>query len=216
MYVAVKGGERAIDAAHDWLARDRRGPPNQPALDTPQTRAPAYRLAFTDTEFLLREELRPVRLQLELLKPEMIMDERGVASTVVMFGGARIPAPEDAGRARTPTLAGLSHYYAEAERFSVVREYCGHGIGKVYHDEPQVLHYGRPGTLEELKAGMIFTIEPMINIGRPDVKLLDDGWTAVTRDRSLSAQFEHSIGITEDGCEIFTLSTRGLDQPPYA
>lgn len=86
--------------------------------DTPQTRAPAYRLAFTDTEFLLREELRPVRLQLELLKPQLVMDERGIKSTVVMFGGARIPAPANAGRARTPTLAGLSHYYAEAERFA--------------------------------------------------------------------------------------------------
>ncbi|WP_134726255.1 TIGR00730 family Rossman fold protein [Paracoccus luteus] len=86
--------------------------------DTPQTRAPSYRLAFMDTEFLLREELRPVRLQLELLKPQMVMDERGVVSTVVMFGGARIPAPQDAGRARTPTLAALSSYYAEAERFA--------------------------------------------------------------------------------------------------
>ncbi|WP_112873416.1 TIGR00730 family Rossman fold protein [Paracoccus endophyticus] len=86
--------------------------------DTPQTRAPSYRLAFVDTEFLLREELRPVRLQLELLKPQMIMDEHGVVSTVVMFGGARIPAPRDAGRARTPTLGALSRYYAEAERFA--------------------------------------------------------------------------------------------------
>lgn len=86
--------------------------------ETPQTRSPSYRLAFTDTEFLLREELRPVRLQLELLKPEMIMDERGVTSTVVMFGGARIPAPEHAGRARTPMLGALSSYYTEAERFA--------------------------------------------------------------------------------------------------
>ena len=86
--------------------------------DTPQTRAPAYRLAFTDTEFLLREELRPIRLQLELLKPQLVMDERGVKTTVVMFGGARIPAPEDAASARTPTLAALSRYYAEAERFA--------------------------------------------------------------------------------------------------
>ena len=86
--------------------------------DTPQTRAPAYRLAFTDTEFLLREELRPIRLQLELLKPQMIMDERGIKTTVVMFGGARIPSPEDAGTARTSTLAGLAHYYPEADRFA--------------------------------------------------------------------------------------------------
>eukprot|EP01035_Chromulina_nebulosa_P035544 gene35543-biopygen23248 len=93
---------------------------------------------------------------------------------------------------------------------------CGHGVGRLFHDAPEVVHIGRPGTGPELRPGMIFTIEPMINIGRPDVKLLDDGWTAVTRDRSLSAQFEHSIGITEDGCEIFTASPKGLDRPPYA
>ena len=89
--------------------------------------------------------------------------------------------------------------YAEKQRFSVVREYCGHGIGKVFHDEPQVLHYGRKGTGPELKPGMTFTIEPMINLGRPSVKVLSDGWTAVTRDRSLTAQYEHSVGVTEDG-----------------
>jgi len=92
-------------------------------------------------------------------------------------------------------------------------EFCGHGVGRVFHDSPEVVHAGRPGTGPELKPGMIFTVEPMINIGRPDVKVLDDGWTAVTRDRSLSAQFEHSIGITEDGCEIFTKSPGGLDRP---
>ena len=81
----------------------------------------------------------------------------------------------------------------------MVRDFCGHGVGRLFHDAPEVVHVGRPGTGPELKPGMIFTIEPMINIGKPDVKLLDDGWTAVTRDRSLSAQFEHSIGITEDG-----------------
>lgn len=105
--------------------------------------------------------------------------------------------------------------HAEKAGYSVVREFCGHGIGKIFHEEPQVLHYGRPGTLEELKAGMIFTVEPMINAGRPEVKILSDGWTTVTRDRSLSAQFEHQIGITEDGCEIFTLSPAGFTQPPY-
>jgi methionyl aminopeptidase len=105
--------------------------------------------------------------------------------------------------------------HAEAHRFGVVRDFCGHGLGQVFHDAPEVVHVGRPGTGPELRPGMFFTIEPMINIGRPDVKLLDDGWTAVTRDRSLSAQFEHSIGITEDGCEIFTRSPRGLDKPPY-
>jgi len=105
--------------------------------------------------------------------------------------------------------------HAESHRYGVVRDFCGHGVGKMFHDAPEVVHVGRPGTGPELKPGMIFTIEPMINIGRPDVKLLDDGWTAVTRDRSLSAQFEHSIGITEDGCEIFTGSPKGYDRPPY-
>ncbi len=106
--------------------------------------------------------------------------------------------------------------HAEAHRYSVVRDFCGHGVGRLFHDSPEVVHAGRPGTGPELKPGMFFTIEPMINIGRPDCKLLDDGWTAVTRDRSLSAQFEHSIGITEDGCEVFTKSPKGLDSPPYA
>ena len=106
--------------------------------------------------------------------------------------------------------------HAEAHRYGVVRDFCGHGLGRVFHDAPEVVHAARPGTGPELRPGMFFTIEPMINGGRPDVKLLDDGWTAVTRDRSLSAQFEHSIGITEDGCEIFTKSPAGLDKPPYA
>ena len=105
--------------------------------------------------------------------------------------------------------------HAEKHRYGVVRDFCGHGLGRVFHDSPEVVHLGRPGTGPELRPGMFFTIEPMINIGRADVKMLDDGWTAVTRDRSLSAQFEHSIGITEDGCEIFTQSSRGLHQPPY-
>ena len=105
--------------------------------------------------------------------------------------------------------------HAEKHRYGVVRDFCGHGLGQLFHDAPEVVHVGKPGTGPELKPGMIFTIEPMINTGRPDVKLLDDGWTAVTRDRSLSAQFEHSIGITEDGCEIFTLSPGGFDKPPY-
>ena len=116
-------------------------------------------------------------------------------------------------------LGDIGHaiqHHAERHRYGVVRDFVGHGVGRVYHDAPDVLHYGRPGTGPELRPGMIFTIEPMINAGRPDVKMLDDGWTAVTRDRSLSAQFEHSIGITEDGCEIFTASPAGLDRPPYA
>ncbi len=105
--------------------------------------------------------------------------------------------------------------YAESHRYGVVRDFCGHGLGRLFHDAPEVIHAGRPGTGPELKPGMFFTIEPMINLGKPSVKLLEDGWTAVTRDRSLSAQFEHSIGITEGGCEIFTESPKGLHSPPY-
>jgi methionyl aminopeptidase len=104
--------------------------------------------------------------------------------------------------------------YAESERCSVVRDFCGHGLGQLFHDEPNILHYGRKGDGVPLKPGMLFTIEPMINLGRPEVKILGDGWTAVTRDRSLSAQFEHTIGVTETGFEIFTLSPKGLDKPP--
>ncbi|WP_413993337.1 type I methionyl aminopeptidase [Labrys okinawensis] len=106
--------------------------------------------------------------------------------------------------------------FAEAERCSVVRDFCGHGLGRLFHDEPNILHYGRRGEGVVLKPGMFFTVEPMINLGRPDVKVLNDGWTAVTRDRSLSAQFEHSVGVTETGVEIFTLSPAKYDQPPYA
>jgi len=105
--------------------------------------------------------------------------------------------------------------YAEANRYGVVREFCGHGLGRLFHDAPEVIHAARAGTGPELRPGMFFTVEPMINLGKPPVKLLEDGWTAVTRDRSLSAQFEHSIGITETGCEIFTLSPKGLHKPPY-
>ena len=96
--------------------------------------------------------------------------------------------------------------HVEAEGFSVVQDFCGHGIGRHFHQEPNVLHYGKKGTGERLKAGMIFTIEPMINFGKYETKTLNDGWTAVTKDKSLSAQFEHTIGVTKDGYEIFTLS----------
>jgi len=106
--------------------------------------------------------------------------------------------------------------YAEAERCSVVRDFCGHGLGQLFHDEPNILHYGQRGEGVVLKPGMFFTIEPMINLGRPQVKILADGWTAVTRDRSLSAQFEHTIGVTETGVEIFTLSPKGLHRPVYS
>lgn len=103
--------------------------------------------------------------------------------------------------------------FVEPQRFSVVTDFCGHGLGRVFHDAPNVLHYGKRGQGEVLKPGMIFTIEPMINAGRPQSKTLSDGWTAVTRDRSLSAQFEHSVGVTETGVEVFTRSPAGLDKP---
>ncbi|HVB67822.1 MAG TPA: type I methionyl aminopeptidase [Acetobacteraceae bacterium] len=105
--------------------------------------------------------------------------------------------------------------FVEAHRFSVVRDFCGHGIGRQFHEPPNVLHYGNPGEGPVLRPGMFFTIEPMVNAGRPEVKVLDDGWTAVTRDRSLSAQFEHMVGVTPDGVEIFTLSPAGYTKPPY-
>ena len=103
--------------------------------------------------------------------------------------------------------------HAESNRCSVVRDFCGHGLGRVFHDSPNVLHYGKAGTGALLRPGMFFTIEPMVNLGRAGTKILADGWTAVTRDRTLSAQFEHSIGVTEDGCEVFTLSPAGLFHP---
>lgn len=115
----------------------------------------------------------------------------------------------------TGDIGAAIQTYAEGERCSVVRDFCGHGLGLLFHDAPNILHYGRTGEGIEFKPGMIFTIEPMINLGRPGVKVLSDGWTAVTRDRSLSAQFEHSIGVTETGCEIFTLSPAGFTMPPY-
>lgn len=105
--------------------------------------------------------------------------------------------------------------YVEAQRMSVVRDFCGHGLGQVFHSPPNVLHYGRPGTGPVLEEGMFFTIEPMVNLGRPETKVLSDDWTAVTRDKSLSAQFEHSIGVTADGFEIFTLSPTGRFHPTW-
>jgi methionyl aminopeptidase len=105
--------------------------------------------------------------------------------------------------------------HAESHRYSVVRDFCGHGLGQVFHDAPNIMHFGRPGVGQVLREGMFFTIEPMINAGRLDVKILGDGWTAVTKDRSLSAQFEHSLAVTAGGYEVFTLSPTGLDKPPY-
>ncbi|MBT3071254.1 type I methionyl aminopeptidase [Rhodomicrobium sp. Az07] len=105
--------------------------------------------------------------------------------------------------------------FAEAERCSVVRDFCGHGVGRVFHDKPNILHYGVAGEGVMLEEGMIFTVEPMINLGKPHVKMLSDGWTAVTRDRSLSAQFEHTVGVTATGVEVFTYSPKGYHQPPF-
>ena len=105
--------------------------------------------------------------------------------------------------------------YVEAKGFSVVRDFCGHGISNTFHEEPNILHYGKKNTGKELIPGMTFTIEPIINAGKYDSKLLNDGWTAVTKDKSLSAQFEHTLGITENGYEIFTESVKGYTRPPY-
>ena len=117
--------------------------------------------------------------------------------------------------ATTGDIGAAIQTYAENQRCSVVRDFCGHGLGRVFHDRPNLLHYGEPGEGLQLKPGMLFTIEPMINLGKPHVKILSDGWTAVTRDRSLSAQFEHTVGVTETGCDVFTVSPQGLDRPPY-
>jgi methionyl aminopeptidase len=117
------------------------------------------------------------------------------------------------------TLGDVGHAIqrvAEAARFSVVRDFVGHGVGLNFHEAPEVRHFGRPGEGMTLRPGMIFTIEPMINAGRYEVKILSDGWTTVTKDREPSAQFEHTVGVTEDGVEVFTLSPAGLHRPPYA
>lgn len=113
----------------------------------------------------------------------------------------------------TGDIGAAIQTYAESERTSVVRDFVGHGLGQLFHDEPNIMHFGTPGSGPELKPGMIFTIEPMINLGRPHVKILNDGWTAVTRDRTLSAQCEHSLGITQTGNEIFTLSPSDIFNP---
>ena len=118
--------------------------------------------------------------------------------------------------ATTGDIGHAIQTYAEKHRYSVVRDFCGHGLGRVFHAQPNIMHYGEPGRGIRLKEGMFFTIEPMINAGKYDVKILADGWTAVTKDRSLSAQFEHSLAVTKDGYEVFTQSPKGLDCPPYA
>jgi methionyl aminopeptidase len=118
-----------------------------------------------------------------------------------MWRGIRVVRPG----ARLGDIGHAIQEWVESQGHSVVREYCGHGIGRIYHEDPQVLHYGKPGTGTELKPGMTFTIEPMINAGKRDVKLLPDGWTVVTRDHSLSAQWEHTVLVTDDGFEVLTL-----------
>jgi methionyl aminopeptidase len=115
--------------------------------------------------------------------------------------------------ARTGDIGHAIQSYVEAQRCSVVRDFCGHGLGKVFHDAPNILHFGQAGTGEVLQEGMFFTVEPMVNLGKYPVKLLADGWTAVTRDKSLSAQCEHSVGVTETGYELFTASPTGIFQP---
>ena len=117
--------------------------------------------------------------------------------------------------ATTGDIGAAIQGFVEGQNMSVVRDFCGHGLGKLFHDEPNIVHVGRSGEGIVLRPGMFFTVEPMINLGRPHVKVLSDGWTAVTRDRSLSAQFEHTVAVTEKGVEIFTLSPQKLDKPPY-
>ncbi|MGE3770885.1 MAG: type I methionyl aminopeptidase [Bdellovibrionales bacterium] len=139
------------------------------------------------------------------VKGQKLMD----ATFEAMWRGIRTVKPG-------ATLGDIGHAiqsYAEDQGFSVVRDFCGHGVGTVFHTEPAILHYGKPGAGITLQPGMVFTIEPMINAGRYETKILSDGWTAVTRDRSLSAQYEHTIGVTADGVEVFTLSPAGLHNP---
>ena len=133
-------------------------------------------------------------------KPSVKAQRLVDVTRAAMFEGIRAVRPG-------ATLGDVGHAiqkHVEAERFSVVREYCGHGIGQIYHDDPQVLHYGQPGTGLRLQEGMTFTIEPMVNEGQRHTKLLNDGWTVVTRDKSLSAQWEHTVAVTDDGVEILT------------
>ncbi len=128
-----------------------------------------------------------------------------------MWEGIKIVKPNT-------TLGDIGHViqkYSESKGYSIVRDFCGHGIGKVFHDTPSILHYGTPGKGLKLEEGMFFTIEPMLNIGKPDVKILSDGWTAVTRDHTLSAQFEHTIGVTKNSYEVFTASPQGFNKPVF-
>ena len=126
-----------------------------------------------------------------------------------MHEGIKVASP----KSRLGDIGYAIQSYAEKQNYSVVRDFCGHGLGKVFHEFPNILHYGKENTGDQIEEGMFFTVEPMINVGNYDVRMLKDGWTAVTKDKSLSAQFEHSIGITKEGFEIFTKSPAGLDKP---
>jgi len=139
------------------------------------------------------------------VKAKRLMD----ATYRAMMAGIEVVRPG----ARLGDIGAAIQTVAEAHDLSIVRDFCGHGLGQIFHDAPNIVHYGRTGEGLELREGMLFTIEPMLNLGKPDVKVLADGWTAVTRDRSLSAQFEHSVGVTADGVEIFTQSPSGLHEP---
>jgi methionyl aminopeptidase len=127
----------------------------------------------------------------------------------VMMNGIEAVSPN----AHLGDIGAKIQSIAENQNYSVVRDFCGHGLGKVFHEYPNILHYGEIGEGDKIEQGMFFTVEPMINIGKYDVRMLNDGWTAVTKDKTLSAQFEHSIGVTQDGHEIFTKSPAGLDKP---
>ena len=126
-----------------------------------------------------------------------------------MMGGIKVVSP----KVYLGDIGSKIQAIAEDQNYSVVRDFCGHGLGKVFHEYPNILHYGESGEGDIIEQGMFFTIEPMINVGKYDVRMLNDGWTAVTKDKTLSAQFEHSIGVTQDGYEIFTKSPAGLDKP---
>ena len=144
-------------------------------------------------------------------KPKVKAVKLADVTFTAMWRGIELVKPG----ARLGDIGHAIQAYAESHRYSVVRDFCGHGLGKVFHDAPNIMHFGRAGEGDILHEGMFFTIEPMVNAGKFDVKILDDGWTAVTKDKSLSAQFEHSIGVTKDGYEIFTASPKDLDKPPY-
>tara|TARA_R100000935_G_C2823879_1_gene161227 strand:- start:378 stop:1232 length:855 start_codon:yes stop_codon:yes gene_type:complete len=142
-------------------------------------------------------------------KPKIAAERLIRIAHEAMMRGIRAVRPG----ARLGDIGHAIQSYAASQRCSAVRDFCGHGIGQVFHDSPNILNVGKRNTGPELREGMMFTVEPMINLGRPDVKMLADDWTAVTRDRSLSAQFEHSVGVTAEGFEIFTLSHQGLHMP---